>query len=130
MFYLCAQRALNLRAKAVYESLWACLGLLHAKVFRNESYGVIVLLFFLLNFSMEDIIVSVPKSDAQFVARLLEKMGYCIRNKKLKGSNAPSFRQLFEKAQKESSIDHEWTLDEINAEISAARNERTKVCSQ
>ena len=48
---------------------------------------------------MEDIIVSVPKSDA-------------------------SFRQVFERAQQESSVDHEWTLDEINAEIKAAREER------
>ena len=79
---------------------------------------------------MEDIIVSVPKSDAQFVARLLEKMGYCIRNRKLKGSNAPTFRELFERAQQESSIDHEWTLDEINAEIKTARQERGQLCTQ
>lgn len=69
---------------------------------------------------MEDIIVSVPKSDVQFVARLLEKMGYCIRNKKLKGRHAATFRELFERAQQESFIDHEWTLDEINAEITNA----------
>jgi len=79
---------------------------------------------------MEDIIVSVPKSDAQFVAHLLEKMGYCIRNRKLKGSNAPTFKKMFEKAQQESSIDHEWTLDEINAEIMAARQERNQLCLQ
>ncbi len=77
---------------------------------------------------MEDIIVSVPKSDAQFVARLVEKMGYCIRNRKLKGSNAPTFRELFERAQQESSMDHEWTLDEINAEIETARQERSQLC--
>lgn len=79
---------------------------------------------------MEDIIVSVPKSDAQFVARLLEKMGYCIRNRKLKGSNASTFRELFERAQQESSMDHEWTLDEINAEIKTARQERSQLCMQ
>lgn len=77
---------------------------------------------------MEDIIVSVPKSDAQFVAQLLEKMGYCIRNRKLKGANGISFRQIFDRAQQESSIDHEWTLDEINAEINAARQERVQPC--
>ena len=79
---------------------------------------------------MEDIIVSVPKSEAKFVAQLLEKMGYCIRNRKLKGNNAPSFRQIFERAQQESSIDHEWTLEEINAEIKAARQERDQLCMQ
>lgn len=79
---------------------------------------------------MEDIIVSVPKSDAQFVAQLLEKMGYCVRNRKLKGSNTPSFRELFERAQKESSIDHEWTLEEINAEIRSARQEMRGLCTQ
>lgn len=79
---------------------------------------------------MEDIIVSVPKSDVQFVAQLLEKMGYYIRNRKLKGSNTPTFRELFERAQQESSIDHEWTLDEINAEIKTARQERNQVCMQ
>lgn len=79
---------------------------------------------------MEDIIVSVPKSDAAFVAQLLEKMGYCIRNRKLKGRNAPSFRELFDRAQQESSVDHEWTLDEINAEIKASRMERNQVCMQ
>lgn len=77
---------------------------------------------------MEDIIVTVPKSEAQFVAQLLEKMGYCIRNRKLKGSNAPTFREIFERAQQESSVDHEWTLDEINAEINASRQERGQVC--
>ena len=56
---------------------------------------------------------------------LLEKMGYCIRNRKLKGSNASTFRELFERAQQESSMDHEWTLDEINAEIKTARQERS-----
>ena len=79
---------------------------------------------------MEDIIVSVPKADAQFVALLLEKMGYCIRNKKLKGRNAPTFRELFERAQQESSMDHEWTLEEINAEIKKARQERSQICMQ
>lgn len=79
---------------------------------------------------MEDIIVSVPKSDVQFVARLLEKMGYCIRNRKFKGGNAPTFRELFERAQQESSMDHEWTLDEINAEIKTARQERSQLCMQ
>lgn len=79
---------------------------------------------------MEDIIVSVPKSEAQFVAQLLEKMGYCIRNKKLKGSNMPTFREVFERAQQESSVDHEWTLDEINAEITATRQERSRLCMQ
>lgn len=76
---------------------------------------------------MEDIIVSVPKSDAPFVAQLLDKLGYCIRNRKLKGSNAASFRELFERAQQESSVDHEWTLDEINAEIKVSREERNQV---
>lgn len=79
---------------------------------------------------MEDIIVSVPKSDAAFVAQLLEKMGYCIRNKKHKERNAPSFRELFDRAQQESSVDHEWTLDEINAEIKASRMERSQVFMQ
>ena len=79
---------------------------------------------------MEDIIVSVPKSDAQFVAQLLEKMGYCIRNRKLKAKNAPTFSQIFEKVQQKSSIDHEWTLDEINSEINAARNEGLQPCMQ
>lgn len=73
---------------------------------------------------MEDIIVSVPKSDALFVAQLMEKMGYCVRNRKYKGGNTPSFRQVFDQVQKESSVDHEWSLDEINAEISAARQAR------
>lgn len=79
---------------------------------------------------MEDIIVSVPKSDVQFVAQLLEKMGYCIRNRKLKGSKAPTFRELFERVQRESPIDHEWTIDEINAEIKTARQERGQLCMQ
>ncbi len=70
---------------------------------------------------MEDIIVSVPSSDAEFVALLLEKMGYCIKNRKLKGVKMNSFRQAIEKAQRESDIDKEWTLDEINAEINAVR---------
>ena len=56
---------------------------------------------------MEDIIVSVPKER-----------------------NAPSFRELFDRAQQESSVDHEWTLDEINAEIKASRMERSQVCMQ
>lgn len=79
---------------------------------------------------MEDIIVSVPKADAQFVAQLLMKMGYCIRNRKFKGSNAPTFRELFERAHQESSMDHEWTLEEINAEIKSARQERSQLCMQ
>ena len=79
---------------------------------------------------MEDIIVSVPKSEAQFVTQLLEKMGYCIRNRKFKGCNAPTFRELFERAQQESSMDHELTLDEINAEIKTARQERSQLCMQ
>jgi len=73
------------------------------------------------NNSMEDIIVSVPTSDAEFVALLLEKMGYCIKNRKLKGVKMSSFRETIEQAQRESNMDHEWTLDEINAEINAAR---------
>lgn len=71
--------------------------------------------------TMEDIIVSVPTPDAEFVTKLLEKMGYCIRNRRLKSNNAPSFREVFEKVQRESSDNHEWTLEEINAEINAAR---------
>lgn len=77
---------------------------------------------------MEDIIVSVPKSDAPFVAQLLEKMGYCVRNRKLKGRNVHTFRELFDRAQQESSVDHEWTLDEINEEIKASRIERKSIC--
>lgn len=49
-----------------------------------------------------------------------------MKNKKIKGSNAPTFRELYERIQRESPPDHEWTLEEINAEINAARQERSE----
>lgn len=49
-----------------------------------------------------------------------------MKNKKIKGSNSPTFRELYERIQRESPPDHEWTLEEINAEINAARQERSR----
>lgn len=70
---------------------------------------------------MEDLIVRVPSADALFVAQMMEKMGYSVRNKHLQGTKKIGFRELFAKAREEAGVDHEWTLDEINAEISEVR---------
>lgn len=73
---------------------------------------------------MEDLIVRIPRSDATFVAQLLEKMGYTIRNKAYQGKQSQSFMPLFNAMRQNARQDHEWTLDEINAEIAAARQAR------
>lgn len=70
---------------------------------------------------MEDVIVRVPSADAMFVAQMMEKMGYSVRNKRLQSTQKAGFRELFAKAREGADMDHEWTLDEINAEISAVR---------
>ncbi len=71
---------------------------------------------------MEDLIVSVPASDAGFVAQLMEKMGYVVRNTRLQGGANRDFSRSFERARRRAVQDHEWTLDEINAEINAVRH--------
>ena len=68
---------------------------------------------------MEDLIVSVPKSDVAFVAALMERMGFYIKNRKYQGERSRSFRQLFDRTSAVST--HEWSLEEINAEINAVR---------
>jgi len=70
---------------------------------------------------MEDIIISVPSIDASFVAKLMEKMGYYVKNKRLQGDSSKRFFQSFERARQHAAQDHEWTIDEINSEIAAAR---------
>lgn len=70
---------------------------------------------------MEDIIVSVPSVDAGFVAQLMEKMGYYVKNTRLQGRVSKDFYKSYERARQHAKQDHEWSLDEINAEIQAAR---------
>lgn len=72
---------------------------------------------------MDDLIISVPRSDTAFVAQLMERMGYYVRNRKWQGEKSKNFRQLLDSMRQSSVLDHEWTLEEINAEIAAARSQ-------
>ena len=71
--------------------------------------------------TMEDIVITVPTSDAGFVTQLMEKMGYLVKSRKYQGERSSSFRQIFDRMSIAS--DHDWTLSEINAEINAARQQ-------
>ena len=70
---------------------------------------------------MEDVVISVPRTDALFVAQLMEKMGYLVKSKHLQSPQSRSFSALFGEMNRYAAPDHEWSLNEINAEVAAAR---------
>ena len=72
---------------------------------------------------MEDLIISIPSSDVTFVAQLMEKMGYYVKTRKYQGDTSHTFRQIFDRTS--AANEHDWTLEEINAEIAAARRQTT-----
>ena len=69
--------------------------------------------------NMEDIIISVPKMDISLLEQLIARFGWKIYRPS--AAACQEAQNVFSTMRQQAAQDHEWTLDEINAEIAQAR---------
>ena len=72
--------------------------------------------------NMEDIIISVPRMDISLLEQLIARFGWKIYRPT--AADYQEAQNVFTAMRQQAAQDHEWTLDEINAEIAQARQSR------